>query len=64
MNSSDPQITAAGSGATQRRRRLPRAVEQQINENLKLFYEDQLQQDLPDRLKDLVAQLRKGEAGK
>ena len=64
MKTSDPQIPAAGSRTPQRRRRLPRAVEQQINENLKLLYDDQLQQDLPDRLKDLVAQLRKGEAGK
>lgn len=44
--------------------KLPPAVEQQINENLKLLYEQQLQQDLPDRLKDLVARLRSAEGGK
>ncbi len=42
---------------------LPAAIEQQINENLKRLYEQQLQQDLPERLQDLVAQLRSGEAG-
>lgn len=45
------------------RRRLPASVEQQINENLKLLYQQQLEQDLPDRLKDLVARLREGEDG-
>lgn len=40
---------------------LPPAVEQQINENLKMLYEQQLQQELPDRLKDLVARLRGAE---
>ena len=44
--------------------RLPPAVAQQINENLKQLYEAQLQQDLPDRLKDLVAQLRSSETGR
>jgi hypothetical protein len=43
---------------------LPPAVERQINENLKLLYERQLQQDLPDRLKTLVAQLRNAEVGR
>jgi hypothetical protein len=43
---------------------LPPAVEQQINENLKLLYERQLQQDLPDRLKSLIAQLRSAESGR
>lgn len=38
--------------------KLSPAVEQQINENLRLLYEQQLQADLPDKLKDLVAQLR------
>ena len=46
------------------KRRLPAAVEQQINENLKLLYERQLQQELPDRLKDLVERLRNVDAGK
>ncbi|MCC6000659.1 MAG: hypothetical protein JJU19_07320 [Pararhodobacter sp.] len=38
--------------------KLSPAVEQQINENLRLLYEQQLQADLPDKLKDLVARLR------
>lgn len=43
------------------KRELPASVEQQINENLRLLYQQHLQQDLPDRLKDLVARLRAGE---
>lgn len=43
------------SGST---RQLKPAVEQQINENLKLLYERQLQEGLPDRLQELVARLR------
>ncbi len=43
------------SGST---RRLKPAVERQINENLKLLYERQLQEGLPDRLQELVARLR------
>lgn len=38
--------------------KLSPAVEQQINENLRMLYEQQLQEDLPDKLKDLVARLR------
>lgn len=60
---SDPlmkQSTTPRSSA----RRLPSAVEQQINENLKLLYEQQLEQELPDRLKELVARLREGGAPK
>lgn len=57
-----------GVGEERKRRpppaRLPPAVAQQINENLKQLYEAQLQQDLPDRLKDLVAQLRNSESGR
>ncbi len=39
-------------------RRISSAVEQQINENLKLLYERQVQEELPDNLKALVARLR------
>lgn len=42
---------------------VPPAVEEQINRNLRLLYEQRLEQELPDRLKDLVAQLRSGGAG-
>ena len=40
------------------KRKLSSSVEQQINENLKLLYQQQLQEDLPDKLKALVARLR------
>ena len=60
--------TSGGSEAAGKRRppsaRLTPAVEQQINENLKLLYEQQLEQELPDQLKDLVARLRGAESGK
>lgn len=38
---------------------------QQIDENLRRAFEDQLQEDLPDRLKELLAQLKAkdGQAG-
>lgn len=59
---------SGGSEAAGRRRppaaRLTPAVEQQINENLKLLYEQQLEQELPDQLKELVARLRGTECGK
>ncbi len=45
-------------GQPKKNERLPPSVEQQINENLKLLYEQRLQEELPDKLKDLVARLR------
>lgn len=36
-------------------------VERQIDENLRLLYRQRLEQDLPDDLMALVAQLRDGE---
>ncbi|MCC5970589.1 MAG: hypothetical protein JJU15_11590 [Pararhodobacter sp.] len=45
-----------------RRRPAPRAVseavEKQIDENLKRLYQQSLEADLPDTLKELVARLR------
>ncbi len=41
----------------------PKTV-QQIDENLKRVFDVQLQQELPDRLKDLLAQLKARDAGK
>lgn len=43
------------------KRKLPASVEQQINENLRLLYQQQMQEGLPDHLKALVARLREGE---
>jgi hypothetical protein len=37
---------------------VPPAVERQIDENLRLLYQQQLQDDLPDSLKALVEKLR------
>jgi len=34
-------------------------VKQQIDQNLKRVYEDVLNEEVPDRLKDLLAQLRR-----
>ena len=34
-------------------------LHQQIDENLKRVYEEALSEDIPDRFKDLIAQLRK-----
>ncbi len=45
-------------------RHLPPAVEQQINENLRMLYEQQLQQELPDQLKTLIERLRSEANGK
>lgn len=60
--------TSGGSETAGRRRppaaRLTPAVEQQINENLKLLYEQHFEQELPDQLKELVARLRGAESGK
>lgn len=36
-------------------------MQSQIDENLKLVYQQALQQDVPDRFKDLLAQLREKE---
>ncbi len=38
-------------------------LHQQIDENLKRVYEEALSEDLPDRFKDLIAQLRAKEKG-
>lgn len=43
------------------KRKLPSSLEQQIDENLRLLYREQLQQELPERLQALVARLREGE---
>jgi hypothetical protein len=43
---------------TRRGASVPPAVEQQIDENLKRLYQQQLEDDLPDALKSLVAKLR------
>ena len=37
---------------------VPSAIEQQIDENLKRLYQQQLQDELPESLKALVARLR------
>lgn len=44
--------------------RAPRksSLQQQIDENLKRVFEETLQQDVPDRFKDLLAQLRARES--
>ncbi len=39
-------------------------LERQIDENLRRLYQNRLEQDLPDDLLDLVAQLRDGGDGK
>ena len=39
-------------------------LHQQIDENLKRVYEEALSEDVPDRFKDLIAQLRAKEGGK
>jgi hypothetical protein len=39
-------------------------LHQQIDENLKRVYEEALSEDIPDRFKDLIAQLRAKEGGK
>lgn len=39
----------------------PQALHHDIDQNLKRVYEDALQQELPDRFKVLLAQLRAGE---
>ncbi|WP_085527242.1 NepR family anti-sigma factor [Maritimibacter sp. HL-12] len=36
---------------------VPPAIEQQINENLQRLYRPTLEEDLPDRLKQLLARL-------
>ncbi len=38
-------------------------LHQQIDENLKRVYEEALREDVPDRFKDLIAQLRAKESG-
>jgi hypothetical protein len=38
-------------------------LHQQIDENLKRVYEEALSEDIPDRFKDLIAQLRAKEKG-
>ncbi len=38
-------------------------LQQQIDENLKRVYEEALSEDIPDRFKDLIAQLRAKEKG-
>ena len=39
-------------------------LHQQIDENLKRVYEEALSEDIPDRFKELIAQLRAKEGGK
>ncbi len=38
-------------------------LHQQIDENLRRVYEDLLSEEVPDRFKDLIAQLKSREAG-
>jgi hemerythrin-like domain-containing protein len=40
------------------------SIKEQINENLKRVYEEALKEDIPDRFKDLLAQLKAKEDGK
>lgn len=40
------------------------SIKEQINQNLKKAYETALNEDVPDRFNDLLAQLRKKEGGK
>ncbi|MEX1661245.1 NepR family anti-sigma factor [uncultured Thioclava sp.] len=40
------------------------SIKEQINENLKRVYEEALQEEVPDRFKDLLAQLKAKEGGK
>jgi hypothetical protein len=39
-------------------------LHQQIDENLKRVYEEALSEEIPDRFKDLIAQLRSKESGR
>ena len=39
-------------------------LHQQIDENLKRVYEEALTEEIPDRFKDLIAQLRSKEGGR
>nr|WP_168184063.1 NepR family anti-sigma factor [Pseudoruegeria sp. SK021] len=39
-------------------------LKSQIDENLKRVYREALEEDVPDRFKDLLEQLRKKESGK
>ncbi|KFE35247.1 NepR family anti-sigma factor [Thioclava atlantica] len=40
------------------------SIREQINENLKRVYEQALQEEVPDRFKELLAQLKEKEGGK
>ncbi|OCX65426.1 transcriptional regulator [Thioclava sp. SK-1] len=40
------------------------SIKEQINQNLKRVYDQALNEDVPDRFKDLLAQLRAKEGGK
>ncbi|AQS49669.1 MULTISPECIES: NepR family anti-sigma factor [Thioclava] len=40
------------------------SIRDQINQNLKKVYEEALQEEVPDRFKDLLAQLKAKEGGK
>ncbi|MEM7640916.1 MAG: NepR family anti-sigma factor [Pseudomonadota bacterium] len=42
----------------------PQAVADQIDENLRRVFQEDLNQELPDRFKDLLAQLRDSNEGK
>ncbi|MFU8882600.1 MAG: NepR family anti-sigma factor [Rhodobacterales bacterium] len=44
--------------------RIAPSVKRQIDENLKRVYEDALNEDVPDRFKDLLARLRAQETKK
>jgi len=41
-----------------------RAIRAQIDENLKLVYSEALNEQLPDRFRDLLAQLKSKDGGK
>ena len=56
-----------GSGMTQDEqtgRRKAQGLKHQIDENLKRVYESALDEDVPDRFKDLLDRLRQQEGGK
>lgn len=67
ISNSDPTeaVNGAGGGVEESGWNAPsgpnsRALKTQIDENLRRVYESTLKQDIPDRFKDLLAQLKSG----
>jgi hypothetical protein len=59
--------TGMGSAMTQNDQRPERkglGLKRQIDENLKRVYQDALEEEVPDRFKELLARLRAKESGK